>query len=245
MGCIICLTITLFHFNRKRKPAFTDRILYRNTLSDRVAKADQERVALRVLHYESIRQYCGSDHKPVRAIAHISASAFAEKIKWLQSRVKQRLSKRDSPGLRAKTHRAPAVQGPAHGEGRSTDGVVADSPSSRSAPRSRHYYHEDPSLSLARQMTVQFEPIRDWTVESNHTIFFRVMDNRTNQTVGPDFPGLFQVLSNWDWIGKLVEAFRVCFTYAVLPCIDRFVPRGFLLAGQLCHLCLPSIWRDS
>ncbi|XP_017483063.1 PREDICTED: synaptojanin-1-like [Rhagoletis zephyria] len=191
----------------KRKPAFTDRILYRNTLSDRVAKADQERVALRVLHYESIRQYCGSDHKPVRAIAHISASAFAEKIKWLQSRVKQRISKRDSPGLRAKTHRAPAVQGPAHGEGRSTDGVVADSPSSRSAPRSRHYYHEDPSLSLARQMTVQFEPIRDWTVESNHTIFFRVMDNRTNQTVGPDFPGLFQVLSNWDWIGLYREDF--------------------------------------
>lgn len=93
-----------------------------------------------------------------------------------------------------------AVARSAQEEGSSTDNVVADSRTPRYFSRS---YHKDPSLCLSRQLTVKFDAIRDWKVEQNHTVFFRVVDNRNNQTVGADYPGLFQVLSNWDWIGKL------------------------------------------
>lgn len=136
----------------------------------------------------------------MRAIAHIAATAFAEKNKWLQSRIKQRVSKRDSQSAVAKMQKSPVARA-VQVEGSSTDNVVADSQTPRYFSRS---YHKDPSLCLSRQLTVQFETIRDWKVEKNHTIFFRVVDIRNNRTVGADYPGLFQVLSNWDWIGELI-----------------------------------------
>lgn len=187
--------------------------MYRNTLSSRIVKADRDRVALRVVHYDSIRQYCGSDHKPVRAIAHISATAFAEKNKFLQSRIKHRVSKRDSQSAITKMQKSPVVR-TTQEEGSSTDNVVADSQTPRYISRS---YHIDPSLCLSRQLTVQFEAIRDWKVERNHTVFFRVVDNRNNRTVGADYPGLFQVLSNWDWIGELICIVQLqCLSYFFL-----------------------------
>ncbi|XP_054166827.1 inositol polyphosphate 5-phosphatase K-like isoform X2 [Oppia nitens] len=61
---------------KARKPAFTDRVLYRYTSN---AYEDFE-LKLRQLYYKSHPQYKQSDHKPVSALFHLTTKASAHKI---------------------------------------------------------------------------------------------------------------------------------------------------------------------
>ena len=71
------LMIVYFCTLRKRKPAYTDRILYRNKLVDQMA----DQAILRVTRYDSLPQFKYSDHKPVRAEVLVPQSLFQAKAR--------------------------------------------------------------------------------------------------------------------------------------------------------------------
>lgn len=185
-------------FYRKRKPAYTDRILYRNTLRERVNSSDVEKAALHMTHYESLKEYRGSDHKPVRAIARIPQTAFVEKNKWLHVLDRKGIDKRNiASALFTSSDFIDQLNGQSPASGQAVPNAGANMLPHHSRLDRDYHQHR-----LIRHLVVQFEPIHDWTLDNNYTVYFRVIDSRTNQTVSTDYPGFFQAVSNWDWIGK-------------------------------------------
>ena len=157
-------------------------------------KEDQDAVQLHISHYDSIPQYTNSDHKPVRVVVKFSEKAVAVKKKLNRLVRSTRYKRYDSS---QQSSQSTAVH---------MDSYSNESEQQRERPffyrtqeaRRRFRTEVNPARIFLR---IVFKPIGNWTLENNQIIYFKVIDNRTGRTVDSNFSGLFQVLSNWDWIG--------------------------------------------
>ncbi|KAI2799902.1 Inositol polyphosphate phosphatase, catalytic domain ues [Blomia tropicalis] len=180
------------NYNPKRKPAYTDRILFRNTLKNKVSNNEQWKVTIKMENYASIPEFLFSDHKPVRAIAKISLETFDIKMKTSRRRRMVRappefMAKNIPIGIDVLKDNS---LGPSVGANNMADNNdFDDSPSI-----------EEQGLAFSRNFRIEFEPIQNWTIATNQTIYFRVIDIRTDKPVTAEIANLFNALSIWDWI---------------------------------------------
>lgn len=157
-------------YSAKRTPSYTDRILYRSKYKT-IADEDHQIIGA---NYMARFDVTNSDHKPVSAEFCIPPA-----LNKLVGKVARKRHVRRGSLLKYLTRTARSAE---HTDGQKDLG------------------EQEPCLSYARQIYVQFAPIDNWSLERFPVVYFHILDNN-GHVLSLDNQKLLNVLSSWDWVG--------------------------------------------
>ncbi|KAH7639379.1 hypothetical protein HUG17_3412 [Dermatophagoides farinae] len=220
-------------YDRKRRPAWTDRILWRNLLKiqSNLQKIDPSKVAKIepiVMYYDSIPQYTLSDHKPVRQLVWIPIMEMKQLKKDLarQRRDRRRLTlpsafdKPPVPHRRLRSDSATSFVPRTMNEfhiGQEPMAMLSNEISTASSllkfEIDKDWWPnvDDPGL-FEPSYRIEFYHIPDWNQTKKFYVHFRILSNNDDddhdrRPVSIRDPSVKRFLNPWDWVGLFPENF--------------------------------------